>query len=240
MNSELLNTTKIVSREDWVSARRELLKSEKELTRLKDKVSAQRRELPWVEVEKSYRFETETGPQSLESLFAGRSQLIVYHFMFGPGWGEGCPSCSCIADGFDSLLAHLAARDVSLMAVSRAPLSELTPFKKRMGWRFDWVSSYASPFNRDFNVHFSAEEVKEGTTYYNYTEKQYPSEDAHGISVFLKGDDGKVYHTYSSFARGLDGMLGVYNYLDIVPKGRDEAALSYGMEWMRHHDKYDT
>ncbi|MCH6255384.1 thioredoxin family protein [Puniceicoccaceae bacterium K14] len=230
---------KIATREEWLIARKKHLENEKKFTRLRDELSQERRELPWVEVSESYTFETDNGSQTLVELFEGKSQLIVYHFMFGPGWGEGCKSCSCIADGFESAIKHLGGRDTTLVSVSRAPLSELKPFKERMGWNFKWVSSCESEFNKDFNVHFDPEVVEKGTTEYNYGQNPYPVEDAHGISVFARGEDGKVYHTYSSFARGLDMMFSVYNYLDIVPKGRDEKDLSFTMEWMRHHDKYE-
>jgi predicted dithiol-disulfide oxidoreductase (DUF899 family) len=228
----------VVSREEWLEARKAHLAKEKELTRRRDALSRQRRELPWVKVEKNYVFDGPQGKKTLADLFDGRSQLIVYHFMFGPEWEEGCPSCSFLADHIDGALVHLAHRDVTLLAVSRAPLPRIAAFKKRMGWRFTWVSSYGSDFNYDYHVSFTKDEMAKGTVYYNYDMGAYPSEEAHGTSVFYKDATGDIFHTYSSYARGCEVLLGVYHYLDLVPKGRDEDGLAFSMAWVRHHDRY--
>jgi predicted dithiol-disulfide oxidoreductase (DUF899 family) len=228
----------VVSREAWLAARRQHLAKEKEFTRLRDRLSAERRELPWVRVEKDYVFDGPAGQETLAELFAGRSQLIVYHFMLGPGWDEGCPSCSFLADHFDGALPHLQARDVTFVAVSRAPLPEIQAFQRRMGWRFKWVSSYGSDFNYAFHVSFTKEELAQGKVDYNYALAEGYDE-LPGLSVFYKDADGVVFHTYSAYARGLDILLGAYNYLDLVPKGRDEAELPWTMAWVRHHDRYD-
>lgn len=230
----------VVSRDEWLAARKQHLLKEKELTRLRDQLSAQRRRLPWVKVAKAYAFDGRNGRQSLADLFEGRSQLIVYHFMFGPGWEEGCPSCSFLADHIDGSVAHLAQGDVTLMAISRAPWPEIEAFKKRMGWRFKWVSSYGSDFNFDYHVSFTKDEMAKGKVYYNYAMREFGSEEAPGTSVFYKDGTGAIFHTYSSYARGLDMLVGAYNYLDLVPKGRDEAGLPWTMAWVRHHDRYDT
>jgi predicted dithiol-disulfide oxidoreductase (DUF899 family) len=228
----------IVSREEWLAARRQHLSEEKEFTRLRDRLSAARRELPWVRVEKDYVFDTPDGKATLAELFDGRSQLMVYHFMFGPGWEQGCPSCSFLSDHIDGANLHLPQRDVTLLAVSRAPLAQIEAFKQRMGWRFRWVSSYGNDFNREYHVSFTPDEMAQGEVYYNYGMTEFPSEEAPGISAFYKDPDGAVFHTYSAYARGLDMLVGAYNYLDLVPKGRDEAALPWTMAWVRHHDRY--
>jgi predicted dithiol-disulfide oxidoreductase (DUF899 family) len=228
-----------VSREDWVAARKDLLRKEKEFTRLRDQLSAVRRDLPWVKVEKTYVFDGPDGKETLAELFAGRSQLVVYHFMFGPGWEQGCPSCSYLSDHIDGALVHLAHRDVTLLAVSRAPLARIEAFRKRMGWRFKWVSSHGSDFNYDFHVSFTEEDKAKGRVYYNYEMQDFMVEELPGASVFYKDASGDVFHTYSSYARGLDLLVGTYNYLDLVPKGRDEAGLAFTMAWVRHHDRYD-
>jgi predicted dithiol-disulfide oxidoreductase (DUF899 family) len=234
---------KVVSREEWLAAREAHLAKEKDFTRLRDELSRQRRELPWVRVEKRYVFDGSGGKETLADLFGGRSQLIVYHFMFGPGWEQGCPSCSFLSDHIDGVLVHLAHRDVALVAVSRAPLSQIEAFKKRMGWRFKWVSSSGSDFNYDYHVSFTKEEMAKGKVYYNYDLREFgevgESEEAPGASVFYKDGTGAIFHTYSSYARGLDMLVGTYNYLDLVPKGRDEAELPWTMAWVRHHDRYD-
>lgn len=231
----------ITSREEWLAARKRLLVKEKELTRLRDALAEERRALPWVRVDKRYVFEGAAGAQTLSDLFAGKSQLVIYHFMLGPGWGEGCPGCSLLADHVDGSLVHLAARDVTLTAVSRAPYAEIAPFKARMGWRFPWVSSHGSDFNRDYHVWFSKEEVASGSFYYNFETKGFPSgEEAPGLSVFYKDADGTVFHTYSAYARGNEPLVGVYSFLDLVPKGRDEAGLPWPMAWVRHHDRYGS
>jgi predicted dithiol-disulfide oxidoreductase (DUF899 family) len=230
-----------VTREEWLAARTQHLLKEKELTRLRDELSRQRRELPWVKVEKPYMFDGPDGKETLADLFGGRSQLIIYHFMFRPGWEEGCRSCSFLADHIDGSVVHLAHRDVTLMAVSRAPLPQIDVFKKRMGWRFKWVSSYGNDFNSDFHVSFTKDDMAKGKTYYNYEVRESTSEgEAPGTSVFYKDATGDIFHTYSSYARGGDMLIGAYNYLDLVPKGRDEDALAFTMAWVRHHDRYET
>jgi predicted dithiol-disulfide oxidoreductase (DUF899 family) len=229
---------RVVSREDWLAARRQLLGKEKEFTRRRDQLSAERRELPWVKVEKEYVFDTPDGKETLADLFDGRSQLMVYHFMFGPGWEQGCPSCSFVSDHIDGANWHLPHRDVTLLAVSRAPLPDIEAFKQRMGWRFKWVSSYGSDFNYDFHVSFTKEELAKGKVAYNYDLVEGYDE-LPGISVFYKDPSGAVFHTYSAYARGLDMLVGAYNYLDLAPRGRDEAALPWTMAWVRHHDRYD-
>ncbi len=234
-------THAIVSQETWLAARKALLKKEKESTRLLDELAAERRALPWVRVEKDYTFDAPGGGKvSLADLFAGRDQLVIYHFMFGPEWQEGCPSCSLVSDHFSGTLPHLAARDVTLVAVSRAPLAKIEAFKERMGWEFNWVSSHGGDFNADFHVSFSDEELAQGTVHYNYTMMEFPSAEGPGMSVFYKDAAGDVFHTYSTYSRGLDSLMGIYRILDLVPKGRDEGALNFGMEWVRHHDRYDT
>jgi predicted dithiol-disulfide oxidoreductase (DUF899 family) len=228
-----------VSAESWAEARKALLAEEKALTRQRDDVSRRRRELPWVKVEKKYEFEGSKGKETLADLFDGRNQLIVYHFMLGPGWGEGCKSCSFLADHIDGTLVHLAHRDVTLVVVSRAPFAEIDAFQKRMGWRFKWVSSFGSEFNFDYHVSFTKEELANGKVYYNYEMREFPSEEAPGASVFYKDPRGNVFHTYSAYARGLVILLGAYNYLDLTPKGRDEDGLAFTMSWIRHHDRYE-
>ena len=230
----------VVSPEEWIASRKELLQKEKEFTRLRDELSRQRRQLPWERVEKAkeYVFDTPHGKATLADLFDGRSQLIVYHFMFGPGWEQGCPSCSFLADHFDGSLVHLANRDVTLAVVSRAPLAQIESFKKRMGWRFKWVSSFCTDFNHDFHASFTTEELANGKISYNYGVVEFPSEETPGASVFYKDARGEVFHTYSTYARGLDILIGAYNFLDLAPKGRDEDGLAFTMAWVRHHDKY--
>ncbi|MGC1463194.1 MAG: thioredoxin family protein [Terracidiphilus sp.] len=229
---------KVVSRSEWLTARKEHLKKEKEFSRLRDELSRQRRALPWEAVEKQYFFDGPTGRVSLAELFEKRSQLIVYHFMFGPGWKEGCPSCSYLGDHFDGPAIHLANRDVSFAVVSRATYPEIAAFKQRMGWRFNWVSSFRSDFNYDYHVSFTPEQQATGKVYYNYADSAFPSEEGPGLSVFAKDENGDIFHTYSSFGRGLDIFVGAYNFLDVAPKGRDEDGLAFSMAWVRHHDKY--
>ena len=229
----------VVSREDWLAARRRLLLKEKEFTRLRDRLSAERRELPWVKVERTYVFDGPDGKETLADLFEGRSQLLVYHFMFGPGWEEGCPSCSFVSDHIDGANWHLPHRDVTLLAVSRAPLPEIEIFKKRMGWRFKWVSSYGSDFNYDFHVSFTQEDLAKGKVDYNYDMVEGYDE-LPGLSAFYRDQNGDLFHTYSCYARGLDLLIGAYDYLDLAPKGRDEAGLESTMDWVRHHDRYEN
>jgi predicted dithiol-disulfide oxidoreductase (DUF899 family) len=228
----------IVSPKEWLAARKALLAKEKEFSRLRDQLSAERRALPWVKVEKNYVFEGPAGKETLADLFGGRSQLIVYHFMLGPGWAQGCPSCSYLADHFDGAVVHLAQRDVTFVVASRAPLAEIETFQKRMGWGFKWVSSYGSDFNFDYQVSVTPAEREAGKVYYNYTLTEFPSEERPGLSVFAKDAAGAVYHTYSTYARGLDVLIGTYQFLDLAPKGRDEAGLPWPMAWVRHHDRY--
>jgi predicted dithiol-disulfide oxidoreductase (DUF899 family) len=232
--------SKVVSHAEWLATRKDLLKKEKEFTRLRDEISRERRELPRERVQKEYLFDGPHGKESLSDLFGRRSQLIVYHFMLGPGWEQGCPSCSFLADHFDRSVLHLAARDVRLVAVSRAPISQIEAFKKRMGWQFHWVSSYANDFNRDYHVSFSKDEIAKGPVEYNYTVQPFGSDEAPGASVFLKEHTGEILHTYSTYGRGLDILVGAYNWLDLTPKGRDEAGLPQTMAWVRHHDRYDS
>jgi predicted dithiol-disulfide oxidoreductase (DUF899 family) len=227
-----------VPQAEWLAARKELLSKEKEFPRLRDQLNRQRRELPWEKVEKRYVFDGPKGKETLADLFDGRSQLMVYHFMFGPGWKEGCPSCSFLADTIDGAVVHLAQRDVTLMVISRATLPEIEGFKRRMGWRFKWVSSFESDFNFDYHVSFSKDEMAKGKVYYNYDMAEFPAEEAPGASVFYKSGTGEIFHTYSSYARGLDLLLGAYNWLDLAPKGRDEDGLPSTMSWVRHHDRY--
>ena len=230
----------VVTRERWLAERQGLLAREKELTRLRDELARARRALPWVRIDKSYLFDTPAGPRPLAALFDGRSQLVVQHFMLGPGWEAGCKSCSFMADHSDGALVHLAQRDVTLIAVSRAPLAEIERFRQRMGWRFGWVSSFGSDFNRDFGVSFSAEDVAQGEVDYNYGRRRFGSEEAPGISVFCKDETQQVFHTYSTYGRGVELMMGTYDLLDITPKGRDEEGLPFTMAWVRHHDRYES
>jgi len=229
---------KIVSHKEWLAARTEFLKKEKEFTRLRDQLNKQRRDLPWESVEKNYVFDGPEGKESLADLFAGRSQLLVYHFMLGPEWVEGCPSCSLLADHFDGAIPHLNARDVTFLAISRAPLSQIQAFQKRMGWKFKWVSSNGIDFNFDYKVSFTPEDIGKGEPTYNFNTIPFQLEEGPGLSAFYKDAAGAVFHTYSTFARGLDMNIGAYNFLDLVPKGRDEEGLAFTMAWVKHHDKY--
>ena len=230
---------KVVSSEEWLEARKAHLAREKEFTRQRDELSRQRRELPWVKVGKNYVFDGPKGRETLTDLFGGRSQLVVYHFMFGPGWEEGCPYCSFLVDHVDGALVHLAQRDVTLVVVSRAHLHEIEAFKKRMGWLFKWVSSFGSDFNYDYHVSFTKDDMAKGKVYYNYEMQEFVSEELFGISVFHKDGTGDIFHTYSSYARGGDILVGAYNYLDLTPKGRDETGPNHNLtDWVRHHDRY--
>jgi predicted dithiol-disulfide oxidoreductase (DUF899 family) len=230
---------KVVSEAKQLEARKAFLAKEKEFTRLRDQLSQERRELPWVKVDKEYVFDGPNGQETLAGLFGTRSQLIVYHFMYHPSWEEGCPSCSFWADNFNGIIVHLNHRDVSMVAISKAPLKQLEAYRKRMGWSFKWLSSADNDFNRDYNVSFTTEELAKGDVYYNYKMGVFPSEEAPGVSVFYKDEHGDIFHTYSSYARGLDMLNDAYHYLDIVPKGRDEGNLPWTMAWLRRHDSYE-
>jgi predicted dithiol-disulfide oxidoreductase (DUF899 family) len=230
---------KVVSSDAWLEARKALLAEERAFTHRRDELSRKRRELPWVKVEKDYVFDGPNGKVRLADLFGGHSQLIVYHFMFGPGWREGCPSCSFLADHLGPMLIHLAARDISLAVVARATIGEIEAFRNRMGWIFPWVSSFGSDFNRDYDVSFAPEDRVDGKVYYNYGPAQFPSDEGPGASVFYKDADSAIYHTYSTYARGLDILLSAYNFIDLAPKGRDEEGITpFPMSWVRHHDRY--
>ena len=229
---------KVVSRAEWLKARTALLEQEKLLTRLRQELARKRRELPWVKVETDYRFDSPHGKVSLADLFAGRSQLIVYHFMFGPDWAEGCPSCSMIADSIDGGRVHVNQRDATLVLISRAPIEKIEAFKKRMGWNTPWVSSNTNSFNFDYHASFTKEEIEMGEMFYNFRVEKFPSSEAPGASVFYKDADGTIYHTYSMYGRGLESLMVNYDLLDITPKGRDESALPHPMAWVRHHDRY--
>jgi len=239
MKTTTSHQPKVTTPEQWLAARQELLREEKELTRLRDRISQLRRELPWVRLTKPYTFDSPHGRVSLADLFEGCSQLIVQHFMFGAGWEEGCKSCSFMMDHFTPSVPHLHARDVSFAAISNAPLAEILPFKARMGWAVNWVSAQGTDFNRDFHVSFTEAELARGPVDYNYTKRPFPVEEAPGMSVFARDAAGTVYHTYSTYGRGLDMLMGTYNLLDLVPKGRDETNLEMPMEWIRHHDRYE-
>jgi len=228
---------KVVSREEWLQARMDLLSAEKELTRRRDELARQRQELPWVRVAKDYVFDGPNGQERLSDLFGDRSQLMVYHFMFGPNWEEGCRSCSFLADHFDAMRIHLRHRDVTLAAVSRAPWQQISAFRKRMGWQFPWVSAFGTDFQSDYGVRFTPAELEEEVTY-NYRKMRFGLQDAPGLSVFCKDAAGSIFHTYSAYARGLEALVGTYQVLDLLPKGRDENRLAFSMAWVRHHDQY--
>lgn len=228
----------VVTSEEWLRARLDLLEQEKELTRQRERLNLARRNLPWEKVEKVYRFETAAGGKSLSDLFDGSSQLIVYHFMYGADWDAGCPSCSYWADNFNGIAVHLKQRDIAFVSVSRAPLATLLAFRERMGWHFDWVSSQDSDFNEDYQVSFASTVTDEKLRYYNYSDSDFSGDEAPGISVFAKDEDGFVFHTYSCYARGLDMLNGAYHYMDLVPKGRDEDDLPWPMAWVARRDEY--
>jgi predicted dithiol-disulfide oxidoreductase (DUF899 family) len=229
---------KVVSREEWIEARKAHMAREKEFTRARDLLAEERRALPWVKVDKDYAFDGPNGKVRLADLFKGRPQLVVQHFMFAPDWDAGCKSCSFWADGFERMIPHLAARDTTLVAVSRAPLAKLEAFKQRMGWTFDWYSSEGGDFNYDFAVSFTLEEIKAGHVRYNFGTSGFGIEDAPGISVFFRDEQGNIFNTYSCFARGLDMMNAAYHYLDLTPLGRHEQGLPYPMDWVRLRDQY--
>jgi predicted dithiol-disulfide oxidoreductase (DUF899 family) len=239
MTTSTMEDPKIVSEAEWLPVRLALLAKEKELTRARDAVSEERRKLPWVKVEKEYLFDTVDGPKTLTELFAGRSQLIVYHFMWRHDLGAGCVGCSFLCDHIDGANQHLSQHDVSLVVASRAPLDVLQAFKQRMGWRFPWVSSYDSDFNFDHHVSFRPEELASGEIFYNYRKTQASIDELSGISVFFTNEEGEIFHTYSSYGRGNEEILGAYMFLDLTPKGRAENGPNFTMgDWVRHHDKY--
>jgi predicted dithiol-disulfide oxidoreductase (DUF899 family) len=231
-------TPTVGTREEWLEARVKLLDGEKALNRQRDELAEQRRSLPWVRVEKNYRFDGAEGPLTLRDLFAGHSQLLVYHFMFGPDWDEGCPSCSFWADSFDGTGVHLAHRDVSFVCVSRAPYDKLAAYQARMGWSFPWYSSAPSDFNFDFGVSFTPEQQQSGGTY-NFVHLDNPPEEGPGISAFAINDSGEMFHTYSTYSRGIDPINTAYQLLDLAPRGRDEGNLEWSAAWLRRHDAYD-
>jgi predicted dithiol-disulfide oxidoreductase (DUF899 family) len=228
----------VVTEQEWLDARRALLAKEKALKHEQDALARERQQMPWVRVEKEYRFDTPDGKQSLSELFGEKSQLMIYHFMFAPEWEAGCPSCSMAADTMDANYAHLTQRDVAFAMVSRAPLGKIEAFKRRLGWSVPWVSSYGTRFNQDFGVTYVEGRPKDG--WYNFATSGHPSEEAPGVSVFYKDADGVIYRTYSAYARGLEGILGVYTLLDLAPKGRDEDGLPWPMAWVKHHDRYEA
>jgi predicted dithiol-disulfide oxidoreductase (DUF899 family) len=236
MSASTIEIPKIVSENEWLTARRELLRKEKDFTRLRDELTAQRRELPWVKVGKRYEFEGSLGRQTLPDLFDGQSQLVIYHFMFDPDWDAGCKSCCFWADNFNPLVVHLKHRDTTMMAISRAPYEKIAAYKKRMGWTFNWVSSYGSDFNFDYHVSFTPEELAKKEGLYNFVTQNPQSPELPGVSVFYRDPAGTVFHTYSAYSRGIDLLNTAYNYLDITPKGRDEGG--HGMRWLRRHDEY--
>jgi predicted dithiol-disulfide oxidoreductase (DUF899 family) len=231
--------SKVVSPDAWRKARIALLAEEKELTRRRDELARKRRDLPWERVGKDYVFEGPNGAESLASLFQGRSQLVIYHFMLGDNWAEGCKSCSYLADHFDGANMHLPHRDVTFAAVSQAPMPQIQTFQKRMGWQFHWVSANANSFQTDYGVHFTQEELA-GEVVYNYGKQRFGATEAPGISVFYKDEAGEIFHTYSAYARGLDALVGAYQFLDLTPKGRDEDGLAFSMSWVQHHDRYES
>jgi predicted dithiol-disulfide oxidoreductase (DUF899 family) len=234
-----MTTHEIVSHEDWIAARRSFLAKEKEFTRLRDELSRERRELPWELVKKAYVFETDQGRETLAGLFGKHTQLIVYHFMYAPEWEIGCRSCSFWADNFNGIVPHLNARDVALVAVSRAPLPKLQAQARRFGWTFKWVSSLGNDFNFDYNVSFAPESPDRGAVFYNYSQQKLGGTEMPGISAFFR-DGEQVYHSYSTYARGLDMLNAAYHYLDIAPKGRDEEGFAFPMQWVKHRVAYET
>ena len=233
-----LDNHRIVSKDEWLAARSALLKKEKEFTVLRDKLGQQQRDMPWVSVDKEYLFVGPNGKQTLSDLFDGRTQLIVYHFMYDPNWDAGCPSCSFWADNFNGIVVHLNQRDVTMIAVSRAPYSKIEEYKKRMGWNFKWVSSYDNDFNFDYHVSFTPEELSKKKAFYNYNLQDTHSPEREGVSVFYKDTADHVFRTYSAYARGIDVLNVAYHYLDLVPKGRDEDGHEFAQFWVRRHDEY--
>lgn len=233
-----MNPGRIVNDEQWLDARKKLLIAEKAYSKQREELTRLRQQMPWRRIEKEYEFDSTQGKRRLLDLFGPHSQLLVYHFMYGPDWEEGCKICSLLADHYDPLIVHLKARDVALVTVSRAPIEVLAAYRKRMKWRFEWVSSLNTEFNRDFGVSFTQEEMDAGQMNYNYKLQKFPSTECPGVSCFARNEAGEVFHTYSAYDRGLENLLGVYSFLDLVPKGRDESQLPYGMAWVRHHDRY--
>jgi predicted dithiol-disulfide oxidoreductase (DUF899 family) len=231
---------RVASAKEALKARMAFLAKEKKFTKEKDRLARARRGLPWVEVEKDYIFEGPGGPVKLADLFGKKSQLVVYHFMFAPEWEQGCPHCSFWGDHYSGPAMHLPQRDVSFTAISRAPIEKIEAFKKRMGWTFPWVSSGGSDFNYDFHASFTEEDNQKGTSFYNYRKGDTGSSDREGASVFYKDEGGKIYHTYSTFARGIDNLNTTYHFLELVPKGRDEEGLEFTQSWVRHHDRYEA
>jgi predicted dithiol-disulfide oxidoreductase (DUF899 family) len=236
----ILDDHEVVSPDEWLSARKKFLVKEKKFNRLRDELSQQRRDLPWEQVDKEYVFEGPDGKQTLAELFDGRSQLIVYHFMFAPDWDAGCPSCSFWADNFDGIPIHLNHRDVTFVAISRAPYDKLAAYQQRMGWSFKWLSSSETDFNFDYHASFTPEEVAKKKAFYNYETQDPGATDHSSVSVFAQDGNGTVFHTYSSYARGVDMLNGAYHYLDIVPKGRNEAGNDGTQFWVRRHDEYQN
>jgi predicted dithiol-disulfide oxidoreductase (DUF899 family) len=239
MTATTMPTTghRVVSRDEWVKERIALLAEEKDLTHRRDALASKVRDLPWVKVDKSYTFDGPKGKVSLADLFGDKNQLVVYHFMFDPTWSQGCKSCSFIADHYNPLVVHLAHRDIAFVTVSKAPIEKLEQFRKRMGWTFTWVSGANNDFGREYGVSYSDQELADGKLLYNFIDKPYPMRELPGLSVFTKDDRGNIFHTYSTYARGLENFLAAYQYIDITPKGRDEAQTG-GMGWLRHHDRY--
>ena len=233
-----LDNHQIVSKNEWIEARKVLLKKEKEFTKLRDQLSQQRRDLPWVAVDKEYVFDGPNGKETLSELFDGRSQLIVYHFMYDPTWDVGCPSCSFWADNFNDIIVHLNQRDVAMIAISKAPYNNIAAYKKRMVWDFKWVSSFDTDFNFDYHVSFTQEELTKKKGFYNFISQDPSASEREGLSVFYKDPSGKIFHTYSAYERGIDILNNTYNYLDLVPKGRDEDSYDFPMAWVRRHDEY--
>ncbi len=240
MSTDILEGHAVVSKKRWLAARKALLEHEKDLTRLHDRVAEARRALPWLRLDKAYVFAAPEGQRTLAELFEGRRQLLVQHFMFGPDWEQGCRSCSFMADHLDGIGVHLAQRDITLLAVSRAPLPKIERFRQRMGWRFKWVSSFDSNFNQDFGVSFAPEEMAQGAVHYNYAVQPFPSEEAPGLSVFCRNAAGEIFHTYSTYGRGVEVMMGAYGLMDLTPLGRHESAPDgSAVDWLRHHDRYE-
>ncbi len=230
----------VVTHDEWIAARKQLLVRERELTHLRDRIASDRRNLPWERVDKNYLFDTPEGPRALSALFGKHRQLIVQHFMFAPDWEQGCKSCSYMADHTDGMTVHLAQRDIAFVAISRAPIATIERFRQRMGWHFNWVSSHDTDFNYDYGVSFLPEQHATGKVHYNYCDQYFPDVEAPGISVFYKDDDNNIFHTYSTYSRGVEVMMGAYSLIDLTPIGRNERDVPDKMQWVRHHDRYDV